>query len=33
MDAANYCLILVSLIESEWSNLELELDPDDGESY
>jgi hypothetical protein len=23
MDAANYCLILVSLIESEWSNLEL----------
>jgi len=33
MDAANYCLILVSLIESEWSNLELERDPDDGESY
>ena len=33
MDAANYCLILVSLIESEWSNLELELDPDDGEAY
>ncbi len=33
MDAANYCLILVSLIEGEWSNLELELDPDDGESY
>jgi hypothetical protein len=29
MDAANYCLILVSLIESEWSNLELALD--DGE--
>ena len=33
MDAANYCLILVSLIESEWSNLELELDPDDGAAY
>ena len=33
MDAANYCLILVSLIENEWSNLELERDPDDGESY
>lgn len=26
MDAANYCLILVSLIENEWSNLELALD-------
>ncbi len=33
MDAANYCLILVSLIEGEWSNLELELDPDDGAAY
>jgi hypothetical protein len=33
MDAANYCLILVSLIEGEWSNLELELDPDDGVAY
>jgi hypothetical protein len=31
MDAANYCLILVSLIEEEWS--QLELDPDSGESY
>ena len=26
MDAANYCLILVSLIENEWSNLELAVD-------
>jgi hypothetical protein len=33
MDAANYCLILVSLIESEWSNLELNYDPDDGAAY
>ncbi len=33
MDAANYCLILVSLIENEWSNLELERDPDDGAAY
>jgi hypothetical protein len=33
MDAANYCLILVSLIESEWSNLELNYDPDDGVAY
>ena len=33
MDAANYCLILVSLIESEWSNLELDHDPDDGAAY
>jgi hypothetical protein len=31
MDAANYCLILDSLIEEEWS--QLELDPDSGESY
>ena len=29
MDAANYCLILVSLIENEWANLELAVD--DGE--
>lgn len=33
MDAANYCLILVSLIEDEWSNLKLDLDPDDGVAY
>ena len=39
MDAANYCLILVSLIEEEWSQLELdpdsdlELDPDGGVAY
>lgn len=33
IDAANYCLILVSLVEGEWSNLELELDPDDGAAY
>lgn len=33
MDAANYCLILVSLIESEWSNLELDHDPGDGVAY
>jgi hypothetical protein len=26
MDAANYCLILVSLIEGMWSNLELDYD-------
>lgn len=33
MDAANYCLILVSLIEGEWSNLELDYDPGDGAAY
>ena len=33
MDAANYCLILVSLIESQWSNLELDYDPGDGVEY